>query len=254
MAKSKKGSKFERDMCKLLSLWFSHGKRDDIFWRTAGSGARATVRMKNQGKMTADSAGDICAIHESAKPLTRKCIFELKRGYSQKNRSKGISLLTMVDKLVREKDPVLVEWFVKLNKELKDHDREHGFIIFQRDRKNACITLNLSTFQYLNERNPKKLKYALHCPAAHIYLWNMQIVVLLLEDFLRWCQPETLTRKIKRRHKGKPWEWTEEEMALLEKWRGEAKRDNRRTILRRSGKSKRLSKGGKKIKRRKKDV
>ena len=232
MAKSKKGSKFERDICKSLSLWFSHGKRDDIFWRTAGSGARATVRMK-QGKMTADSAGDICAIHPSAKKFTRLCIFELKRGYSAKNRNRGISLLTIVDKLTREKDPILVEWYKKLEKELKQHDRKFGFIIFQRDRKNPCITFHEETLEYLKHRNTKKLKYAFYCPSSHIYLWNMRIVVMKLENFLMWCEPESITRKIGRRHKGKPWEYTKQEKALLEKWRKEAGYHGKRKIKRR---------------------
>lgn len=205
MAKSKKGSKFERDMCKRLSLWFSHNERDDIFWRTAGSGARATVRMK-QGLMTADSAGDISAIHPSGKKLTRMCIFELKRGYSAKNRSRGISILTIVDKLLKEKDPILVEWYKKLGKELKQHDRKFGFIIFQRDRKNPCITFHSSTFNYLKKRNKKKYYWPPFGPTARVMLWDMDILVMKLDDFLEWCEPETITRKIKRRQKGKPYE------------------------------------------------
>lgn len=206
MAKSKKGSTFERGMCKRLSMWFSHNERDDIFWRTAGSGARATIRMKNSGKMTSDSAGDICAIHPSAKPLTRLCIFELKRGYTQKNRSAGISLLTIIDKLIKEKDPILIEWYKKLEGELKDHKRKFGFIIFQRDRKNACITFRQSTFLYLNQRNDKKYYQPPFGPTARIMLWDLDIVVMKLEDFLEWCGPEVITRKIKRRQKGEPYE------------------------------------------------
>lgn len=205
MPKSKKGGAFERKMCKTLSLWFSHGERDDIFWRTAGSGARATVRMKT-GKMTADSAGDISAIHPSAKKLTRLCIFELKRGYSQKNRSAGISLLTMIDKLESEKDPILIEWFKKLQNELKDHDRRFGFIIFKRDRKNICIAFYSSTFDYLKERNVKKYFWPPFGPTARIMLYDMDITVMTLDSFLEWCEPETITRKIRRRQKGLPYE------------------------------------------------
>lgn len=232
MAKSKKGSKFERDMCKLLSLWFSHEERDDIFWRTAGSGARATVRMKNKGVMTADSAGDISAIHPSGKALTRMCIFELKRGYSQKNRSAGISLLTIVDKLVKEKDPILIQWFAKLEQELKDHDRKFGFIIFQRDRKNACITFQTDTFNYLKERNVKKYFMPPFGPTARIMLWKMDIVVMTLESFLEWCEPETITRRIRRRQKGLPYEQCSGP-SLLERFKQPIKKKKRK-ITRRS--------------------
>lgn len=249
MAKSKKGGAFERDMCRTLSLWFSYGKRDDIFWRTAGSGARATVRMK-QGKMTADSAGDISAIHPSGKALTRLCIFELKRGYSQKNRSAGISLLTMIDKLANEKDPILLSWFKKLNKELKEHDRKFGFIIFKRDRKNICIAFTRETLNYLKERNTKKLKYALFCPMAHIMLWETEIIIVGIENFLRWCEPETITRKIKRRQKGDPFEYTKAEKELIKKWRKGTGYGNGLSIFGRGGKHNGSKTKKRKIKRR----
>ena len=203
--KSKKGSQFERDTCRVLSLWYSHGKRDDYFWRTAASGARATVRMK-QGKMTSDSAGDICALHPSAKKLTEICIFELKRGYSQKNRSAGISILTIVDKLQKEKEPVLLQWFEKLDKEMKQHKRQFGFIIFKRDRKNACITFTEKTFAHLKARNIKKYWYPPFGPTAIIDTEHHTLRIMKLEDFLAWCEPETITRKIRRRQKGLPHE------------------------------------------------
>ena len=41
MPKAYKGSEFEREMCKCLSLWWTDSKRDDVFWRSAQSGGRA---------------------------------------------------------------------------------------------------------------------------------------------------------------------------------------------------------------------
>jgi hypothetical protein len=38
-----KGSQFERDVCRELSLWVSHGKQEDVYWRSAMSGGRSTV-------------------------------------------------------------------------------------------------------------------------------------------------------------------------------------------------------------------
>ncbi len=55
-----KGSNFEREICKLLSLWWTNDKRDDIFWRTSGSGARATTRSKTKQK-TFGQYGDVQA-------------------------------------------------------------------------------------------------------------------------------------------------------------------------------------------------
>jgi len=206
LAKSKKGSKFERDTCRKLSLWFSHGKRDDIFWRTAGSGARATVRAKS-GKMTADSAGDISAIDEKAKPFTAVSIWELKRGYTSKRGTYGsISILSIVDKLSKEKDPILVEWSKKLHRELKTHKRKYGFIVFQRDRKNPCIAMGAETFKELKLKNKKKYYWPPFGPICQICTRKVDLVLILFDEFLEWCEPETITRKITRRQKGFPYE------------------------------------------------
>jgi len=42
---SQKGSTFEREFCRTLSLWASSGSDQDIFWRTVGSGGRATRKQ-----------------------------------------------------------------------------------------------------------------------------------------------------------------------------------------------------------------
>ena len=56
-----KGASFERFVCKQLSLWVSKGEREDIFWRSAMSGGRATVQ-RGKGKRNATQVGDISAV------------------------------------------------------------------------------------------------------------------------------------------------------------------------------------------------
>ena len=69
MAKASKGSAFEREISKSLSLWYTEGERDDIFWRSSQSGGRATTRAK-KGKKTAASYGDITALDNRGEPFT----------------------------------------------------------------------------------------------------------------------------------------------------------------------------------------
>lgn len=81
---SHRGGQFERDICTQLSLWWTKGtsQRDDVLWRSEGSGARATVRNK-AGKTRDGQWGDIAATDASCIPLLDVFTFELKRGYPQ---------------------------------------------------------------------------------------------------------------------------------------------------------------------------
>ena len=72
-----KGPQFERQFSKELSLWWTDGKDDSVFWRTQSSGARATIRTK-QGKRTDGQYGDIAAMNEDGKKLLRLFTFSLK--------------------------------------------------------------------------------------------------------------------------------------------------------------------------------
>jgi len=69
-----KGSDFERYVCKRLSLWISRGKREDIFWRSAMSGGRATI----QGAKNRAQAGDISAVDPLGAPLIELFLIECK--------------------------------------------------------------------------------------------------------------------------------------------------------------------------------
>jgi hypothetical protein len=71
-----KGSQFERDICRLLSRWVSHGKRDDLYWRTAMSGGRATV-AKRKG-IDVRQTGDITAVSPEGHALTNLFFIETK--------------------------------------------------------------------------------------------------------------------------------------------------------------------------------
>lgn len=79
---SQKGNQYEREVCRKLSEWWSPG-RSDIFWRTKGSGGRATRRSRTGRGATAFQHGDIYATDPSGLPLLDLVTIELKRGYSK---------------------------------------------------------------------------------------------------------------------------------------------------------------------------
>jgi hypothetical protein len=91
-----KGSQFERDMCVVLSKWISDGKSEDLFWRSALSGGRATIGQR-KGKFHSSQVGDISAIHPDGhyfiSSFAPECKFYASLDYSSILSGKG-KLLT----------------------------------------------------------------------------------------------------------------------------------------------------------------
>ena len=71
-----KGSAFEREVCKKLSLWITDGEMEDCLWRSAISGGRATVAHR-KGKVVRQG-GDICAVSPEGHKLTDHWYIECK--------------------------------------------------------------------------------------------------------------------------------------------------------------------------------
>lgn len=71
-----KGSAFERAICVQLSQWVSHGKRTDLFWRSAMSGGRATVAHRKGESVR--QAGDITSVAPEGHVLTNLFYVECK--------------------------------------------------------------------------------------------------------------------------------------------------------------------------------
>lgn len=202
---SQKGSNFERDICKQFSRWWSYGERDDIFWRTAGSGARASMRFK-KFIPTHDSAGDIMAIDPIGKPFTEKFLIELKRGYGGERRKtkdkknkktkQHISVLSMIDNRSKQKQ-ILIEWWNKAQKECRAHKRKGSLIIFKRDGKQSCLFMSYDCFNYIFYMS--NLYPTFKFPYITIHTEENVFIIFRLKDFFKIDPKCFIKRKIKRR-------------------------------------------------------
>lgn len=132
MAKSSKGSKFERSICTELSLWWTGGERDDIFWRTAGSGARAKVRGR-KGKNTKGQSGDICAIDPIGEPLISLITIEMKRGYSKN------TIADLLDAPSYSAMQVFEMWIGQAQESSNNSKTPFWMIMHQRDRRQTVV-------------------------------------------------------------------------------------------------------------------
>lgn len=136
-----KGSQFERDLCRKLSLWWTNGERDDVFWRTSSSGGRSTIRSK-KGKKTFGQYGDIQATDPIGQPLLDLLTIEAKRGYNK---------ATPWD-LLDGSETGSVQWrkFIKqAQTDAQNAKTPFWVVIHQRDRRKAIIAMPYSLHQAL---------------------------------------------------------------------------------------------------------
>lgn len=170
-----KGSEFERNISKRLSLWWTEDDRDDIFWLTSGSGARATMRAK-KGIKTKYQYGDISFTDPLGKSLVNYFLIELKTGYSD------LGILILVDG--KQKAPVLVKWWQKAEEEKEFGERKAAMLIIKRDYKHPVIVFDSSTFSKLENFCGEWKK-----DIASIYLTAIEkkLIVIPLYSFLEWC-------------------------------------------------------------------
>jgi hypothetical protein len=131
----KKGSAFEREFARKLSLWWSEGKADDWFWRLGGSGGRATNRAKS-GRNTANGYGDIAAQCPEAQKLLNIVTFELKRGFNR------ISLQDLLDK---PNGPNQMRDFIEQAKRSASlAGTPFWILVFRRDLREELIVTNMT--------------------------------------------------------------------------------------------------------------
>jgi len=181
-----KGPQFERDVCRQISLWWSNSQRDDIFWRTPGSGARATARAK-QGKTTFGQVGDIMSTDPAGQLLTSLITFELKRGYNSEN------VNNIIDRVrSQRKASQLEQWLLKLS---SANVSPYWALIHKRDRRDPVVYFPTSLFDLLvgeslagpalvdTDKLQFSFRYEVTTPTV------LRVTAVNLSDFLRYVSP-----------------------------------------------------------------
>ena len=141
-----KGSSFERAVCKDLSLWWTKGKREDVFWRTSGSGARAKTRSKTGGK-TFGQYGDVQATDPIGQPLIDLCTIEIKKGYNRTD------LSDLLDKQDRHK-PLFEQFIWQAWTDSQNSGTPYWMLLSRRDGRRTVITIPRDLFVELKEFAP----------------------------------------------------------------------------------------------------
>lgn len=134
MGRSAKGSAFERWLCRRLSVWWTHGERDDVFWRTPGSGGRATNRAR-LGKSTKNHSSDVLASDPIGQPFLDLFSPEAKRGYNR------VTPFDIIDKPDRAAKQVWEEWVQQATDSMLNSGAHSWLIVHKRDKRKAMAFL-----------------------------------------------------------------------------------------------------------------
>jgi len=196
---SSKGSGFERQICKDLSLWWTDGERDDVFWRTPGSGARATVRSKG-GLATYGQYGDVAATDPIGEPLLKFATIEIKRGY---NRATPFDLLDALESAGKQ----IFQGFLEQAQEQMVEANSYAFwLITKRDRREPIITMPAYAYYQMTEyagdysdkfASPLVLGFdtgIIRSKGAKDS--SVTFYSYPLKSFLVWLDPETIRKSI----------------------------------------------------------
>ena len=130
-----KGSQFEREICVKLSKWVTNGEREDVFWRSAMSGGRATVGHK-RGKQHSTQVGDISCIHPSGHRLSEAFAIECKF-YADLN----------YQSLIIGKGKLLQFW-AEIRKQAKRYEKE-PFLVAKQNRFPTVVCLTLDGMHHI---------------------------------------------------------------------------------------------------------
>jgi hypothetical protein len=134
-----KGAQFEREVCVMLSRWLTDDKQEDVFWRSAMSGGRATVAYK-KGKKLATQVGDISCIHHIGNNFIDNFAPECK--YYAKIDFDG--LVTGKGKLI--------QFWREINEQSHRYNK-HPFLVCRQNRVQPYVCLDKSGMHKLGLRD-----------------------------------------------------------------------------------------------------
>ena len=181
--RASKGSAFEREICKRLSLWWTQDEpepQDDVFWRTSNSGGRATVRSR-KGKRTRQHHGDVCAVDERGRPFTDLVTIELKRGYNR------ATLQDLLDKPDGAAEQTHEAWLRKARENSEAAGSYSWLLIVKRDKREPLVLMDGDLFWKCELANAPALVF----PGGKVC---KEIHVHAIKSFLAGVKPSTIKK------------------------------------------------------------
>ncbi len=196
-----KGASFEREICKYLSLWWTEGKYDDVFWRKRVRSTRKSIKAEFQ-------LGDIKAERPEGEGLMKMFSIELKTGYSVGRKGKHVrnvpwDLLDIID-YRKGSEGIEKKTIIKFWRQCTrdaEIDNKYPLLIFKRDFHVPVVCIHESLMSiFEGYEGTYKDRYLVFHPdffTEKHYQDNIDekddwLVFLRAEQFFEWLDPGTI--------------------------------------------------------------
>ena len=169
-----KGSGFEREIAKTLSIWVNGTPKPYVFWRSPSSGALATIAE------SMDASGDLIALRPEGKFLTDRFSIELKTGYED------VDLLKIFKS---NKNNTLESFWNQCIRDAKKSNK-YGMLIFRKKGYNVIVGIENIIVLML-----KKQKIEL--PKSIIINFNNDLpdmTIYSMDDFFNCIKTENIKK------------------------------------------------------------
>jgi len=175
------GNEHEREVCYLLSKWFSYRKDDGLFWRSDTSGGRATSKSK-KGIIEPDLFGDITHRKPEGRPLIKLILLEAKKGYTHDTNPLEFFENTKTTNLL------YIHW-TQAERDREIAGRKYSWLIFGRKRKRILLMFD---YQFFCDCEPENGEYEGQRLRILDERRGLSLVIVDFKKFLEYLDPMTI--------------------------------------------------------------
>lgn len=175
-----KGSAWEREAGKLLSLWLTHSERPDIFARNVLSGGAFTL-AEQAGKVSSRMPGDIMAAHPLAFRFLEQFSIECKH-----LRNIGLEAYLLDPRAMTSLGQIISQ----AKRQARHIGAEYMLLAKQNNREALVMVSGDVGRRIIGARITKGNRYTV--PPMHHYLHNDSIYVMRFRDMISKIDPDRL--------------------------------------------------------------
>ncbi len=184
---NEKGGGFEREQCRYLSLWWTGGERDDVFWRNRTRATSKSPDVRHQ-------LGDIVAVDPVGAPFVSVFNVELKTGYSKTKKGKRVKnipwdVLDIIDGKGDLETKVLIQFWQQACRDAELSNRT-PMLICKRDYHRPIVCVSKSDLHIFSD----------YCggiafPTIEVKIllpFDYSLVLAEREAFFEWLTPNSV--------------------------------------------------------------